>query len=76
MNLFAYAMKPGMFQATNLLKEWNLDSGQQKTIGQFFDVAAVKEFIEALKADAGITASNDYQVFTKDLTIKNTGIWN
>jgi hypothetical protein len=41
----------GMFNATELLKQWNSTSGQQKQIVHYFDNSSTHEFIEALKVD-------------------------
>lgn len=38
----------GMFNATELLKQWNEHSGQNKEIKKFFENSSTKEFIEAL----------------------------
>ncbi|MBC7407181.1 MAG: KilA-N domain-containing protein [Arcicella sp.] len=38
----------GMFNATELLKQWNEQSGQQKQIIHFSENSNIKEFIEAL----------------------------
>lgn len=38
----------GMFNATELLKQWNESNGQSKMIGHFLENSNTKEFIEAL----------------------------
>jgi hypothetical protein len=38
----------GMFNATELLKQWNEQSGHQKEIEKFFVNKNTEEFIEAL----------------------------
>mgnify|MGYP006288573839 CR=1 FL=1 len=67
--------KDGMFYATGLLKEWNLKSGQNKKIDHYFSLSNTKEFIDALKNDAGITASIDTHIYTKVRGGKVQGTW-
>ncbi len=67
--------KDGMFNATELLKQWNHFSGHDKKIDHYFYLASTKEFIKALKTDAGITASNENQIFTKVRGGKVQGTW-
>src|ERR1035437_260507 len=38
----------GMFNATELLKQWNKSSGQQKGVHHYFEQSSTKEFITAL----------------------------
>lgn len=38
----------GMFNATEILKQWNKNSGQQKQIVHYFENSSTNEFIEAL----------------------------
>jgi hypothetical protein len=54
-----------MFNATKLLQQWNEHSGQRKDISHFFQNKATKEFIEAIKAEHGITGTADNQIFIK-----------
>lgn len=40
--------KDGMFNATSLLKQWNVSAGEKKEIKKFFENQNTKEFISAL----------------------------
>lgn len=58
----------GMFNATELLKQWNEYSGQQKGIHHYFEIQPTKEFIQALldeenkqRQNAKITLSDIYE---------------
>jgi hypothetical protein len=67
--------KDGMFYATGLLTQWNNFACQDKRMNDFFESGSTKEYIEALKTDADITASNDNQVFTKVKGGSVQGTW-
>lgn len=47
-----------MFNATELLKQWNETSGQQKNIGQYFAQDSTSEFIVALSNEYGIDSED------------------
>lgn len=47
-----------MFNATELLKQWNETSGQQKQVGNYFDQSPTKEFIVALCNEYGIDSED------------------
>lgn len=40
--------KDGMFNATELLKQWNVYSGMQKEVTKFFELDQTKQFIDVL----------------------------
>ena len=60
----------GMFSATELLKQWNSTSGNDKRMNDFIDTKSTKEFIQALKSNAEKTALVDNQIITKTRGIK------
>lgn len=64
--------KDGMFNATSLLKQWNLSSGQQKQIIHFTDNKSTKEFINALENEADIKQRNSVLIKSRG---KNGGTW-
>jgi len=43
--------KDGMFNATDLLKQWNRSSGQKKKLDHYFENKSTEEFIESLMDD-------------------------
>ena len=43
--------KDGMFNATQLLKQWNEHSGSKKELASFFKMNSTEEYIEAIKKD-------------------------
>lgn len=56
----------GMFNATGLLKQWNLKSGQQKDIAHYFENKSTNEFIDALLLDENSNSRNS-------VVLKSTG---
>ena len=62
----------GMFNATDLLSQWNESSGQKKQIVHFFDNSATDEFISALISEEDLKERNS--VFIKSRG-KNGGTW-
>ena len=50
--------KDSMFNATNLLKQWNEASGEKKEITKFFDNDNTKEFISALMEEENLNMQN------------------
>lgn len=50
--------KDSMFNATNLLKQWNEASGEKKEITKFFDNDNTKEFISALMEEEKLNTQN------------------
>lgn len=66
-----------MFNATELLKQWNSSCKSQKRIEDFFRLSATKEFIEALKVDTGIPACKNDQIYiiSKARSDRGGGTW-
>jgi len=50
--------KDGMFNATNLLKQWNSFSGMKKEMGHFFENQSTKDFIDTLIEDENFKHRN------------------
>lgn len=46
--------KDSMFNATNLLKQWNEASGEKKEITKFFDNDSTKMFVSALMEEENL----------------------
>ena len=65
----------GMFNATSLLKQWNLSSGQQKQIGHYLENSATKEFIQALTEEQDSSYRNSVMIKSKANKGKNAGTW-
>ena len=62
----------GMFNATELLKQWNDQSGQQKQIIHFSENSNTKEFIEALILEEDLKERNSVLIKSRG---KNGGTW-
>ncbi len=62
----------GMFNATSLLKQWDLLSGQQKQMSHFTDNKTTKEFIQALENEENTKQRNSVLIKTRG---KNGGTW-
>jgi hypothetical protein len=62
----------GMFNATELLKQWNVKSGQQKQIIHFSENSNTKEFIEALILEEDLKERNSVLIKSRG---KNGGTW-
>jgi len=64
--------KDSMFNATNLLKQWNDASGEKKEITKFFDNDNTKEFISALMEEENLNTQNSAYLKTRG---NNGGTW-
>lgn len=64
----------GMFDATLLLKQWNAGMKSDKRMNDFIDSKSTKEFIQALKQNAEISALTENQVIAKQRGVKG-GTW-
>jgi hypothetical protein len=65
--------KDGMFNATDLLKQWNASSGQQKQINHYFENDSTKEFIKALFDDE-VKERKSVKINISDIYTKKRGI--
>lgn len=62
----------GMFNATELLKQWNEKSGQQKQMVHFTENASTKEFIQTIENDVVSKERNSVLMQSRG---KNGGSW-
>lgn len=63
----------GMFNATELLKQWNSTSGQQKKLDHYFTNQSTTEFINALMTEENLNTRNS--VYLKSRGKYNGGTW-
>jgi hypothetical protein len=64
--------KDGMFNATELLKQWNKNNGQQKQMVHYTDNASTKEFINALLIEESLKERNSVVMQSRG---KKGGTW-
>lgn len=64
----------GMFNATDLLSQWNNSKGQSKVIGHYFENSTTKEFINALLEEEMKDRKTD-EISLSDLYVKRRGIF-
>ena len=64
--------KDSMFNATNLLKQWNEASGEKKEVKKFFENDNTKEFIDALIKEENLNGQNSAYLKSKG---KYGGTW-
>lgn len=62
----------GMFNATELLKQWNKSKGMKKEIGDYFDNNSSKEFINTIIEKENLNEGNSPYLTTRG---KNGGTW-
>jgi hypothetical protein len=62
----------GMFNATELLKQWNDKSGHQKKLDHFFENNATEEFVNAIVSEENYNTRNSVYLKTRG---KNGGTW-
>lgn len=67
--------KDGMFNATHLLKQWNENTGQQKSIAHYLENAATQEFVKALIDEEKFTCRNSAYVVSKARADRGGGTW-
>lgn len=67
--------KDGMFNATDLLKQWNTSSGQQKDIAHYFENSSTEEFVNALISEENFTSRNSVYVKSKARMDRGGGTW-
>lgn len=64
--------KDGMFNSTDLLKQWNKYSGQQKQMGHFLENNSAKEFIETIEKEELLKERNSVLIKSRG---KSGGTW-
>lgn len=67
--------KDSMFNATNLLKQWNEASGEKKEITKFFDNDNTKEFISALMEEENLDTQKSAYVKSTARLDRGGGTW-
>jgi len=65
--------KDGMFNATDLLNQWNESSGQQKQMSHYFENTSTEEFVNALMSEENFKERNS--VYLKSRGKYNGGTW-
>lgn len=64
--------KDGMFNATALLKQWNENNGQKKSIAHYFENSNTDEFVKAIQEEENLKCRNSVFLKTKG---KTGGTW-
>lgn len=64
--------KDGMFNATDLLNQWNSHSGQQKQMSHYFENNATEEFVNALMSEENFKERNSVYLKSRG---KSGGTW-
>lgn len=67
--------KDSMFNATQLLKQWNKYSGQKKMISHFLENISTKEFIKVLENDNDTSYRNSVIMKSRANKGINAGTW-
>ena len=62
----------GMFNATELIKQWNDNSGMQKKLDHFFENNSTKDFIDAIISEENLNTRNSVYLKSRG---KNGGTW-
>lgn len=62
----------GMFNATELLKQWNIKTGMQKEVSKFFELQQTKEFLEVLESEENLNTQDSTYLKTRG---KYGGTW-
>ena len=65
----------GMFNATELLKQWNTEFGMHKKIDHFFENKSTNEFINKILEMENLDARNSVYVKSKASRGLNRGTW-
>ncbi|MFW5753502.1 MAG: KilA-N domain-containing protein [Marinilabiliaceae bacterium] len=67
--------KDGMFNATDLLKQWNAHSGQKKSLDHFFENKATKEFVKTIENEEKQHTRNSVYLKSRASKGLNAGTW-
>lgn len=67
--------KDGMFNATELLKQWNTSKGASKELKDYFDNKSTSEFIDALIKEENLHRDNSPYVKSRASRGNNAGTW-
>lgn len=63
----------GMFNATSLLKQWNVSNGSKKEVSKFFELGGTKEFIDILLSEENLNTQKLAYLTTRGKA--NGGTW-
>lgn len=64
--------KDGMFNATELLKQWNQFNGSKKELKEFFENKSTKEYLQILESELNSNGGNSPYLSTRG---NNGGTW-
>lgn len=64
--------KDGMFNATDLLGQWNTSTGEKKEVTKFFENENTKQFVSALESEENLNTQNPAYLKSRG---KNGGTW-
>lgn len=65
----------GMFNATELIKQWNEKSGMHKKLDHFFENTSTKEFIDSIISEENLDTRNSVYVKSRASRGDNAGTW-
>lgn len=65
----------GMFNATELLKQWNAMNGTRKELASYFKMESTNEFIEALKKEENLDMAKSPYVKSRASRGNKVGTW-
>ena len=65
----------GMFNATELLKQWNKKLGMKKSLDHFFENQGTEEFIQVLEQEENLHTRNSVYVKSRASRGDNAGTW-
>ncbi|HCF37855.1 MAG TPA: DNA-binding protein [Thermosipho africanus] len=65
----------GMFNATTLLKQWNVASGMGKKLDHYFENNSTKEFIDTIESKENLHTRNSVYVKSKASRGDKAGTW-
>jgi hypothetical protein len=67
--------KDSFFNATELIKQWNNNSGQKKEVSKFFELENTKDFIKALMYEEDLHTQDSAYLKSKASRGANAGTW-
>ena len=65
----------GMFNATELMKQWNKKLGMQKSLDHFFENQGTQDFLQVLEQEEGLHTRNSVYVKSRASRGENAGTW-
>lgn len=64
--------KDGFFNATSLLRQWNIQNGSKKEVTKFFDLESTSELVKTILERENLNTQKDAYLSTRG---KNGGTW-